>query len=74
MKVFINQLSIISGVCFFLTSCSSSTESEYQSVTTEEYPNVEATFGTKIDLANLYNYANQTIPNYITKDNSLQIQ
>ena len=70
MKVFINQLSIISGVCFFLTSCSSSTESEYQSVTTEEYPNVEATFGTKIDLANLYNYANQTIPNYITKDNS----
>ncbi len=31
---------------------------------------VKATFGTKIDLANLANYANQTKPAYITKDNT----
>ncbi|WP_428225315.1 cytochrome-c peroxidase [Flavobacterium sp.] len=36
---------------------------------TATYPNVEATFGTKLDLKNLYNYANQTVPNYITKSN-----
>ena len=28
------------------------------------------TFGSNIDLTNLYNYANQSIPNYITKTNS----
>ncbi len=37
----------------------------------DPYGNVKATFGTKIDLDNLANYANQTIPSYITKDNGL---
>jgi len=36
----------------------------------DPYANVKATFGTKIDLDNLANYANQTIPAYITKDNT----
>jgi cytochrome c peroxidase len=57
-------------LCFLflvaLTSCASS-DSDYQEVST--YPNVVATFGTKIDLNNLDNYANQPIPNYITKNN-----
>lgn len=34
------------------------------------YPAINAQFGTKIDPNNLLNYANQPIPNYITKDNS----
>lgn len=34
------------------------------------YPAVEAEFGSSVDLNNLANYANQTIPSYITKDNS----
>lgn len=70
MKVFINQFFIISVLYFFLISCSNTTESDYQSVPTEEYPNIKSTFGIKIDLVNLYNYANQTIPNYINKDNT----
>lgn len=48
-----------------LASCSKS--EDYQEVAT--YPNVVATFGTKIDLNNLQNYANQPIPAYITKNN-----
>jgi len=34
------------------------------------YEAIKATFGSKIDLNNLANYANQTKPNYITKDNT----
>ena len=49
-----------------LTSCGSS-ESDYQEI--NPYSNVQATFGTKIDLNNLANYANQPIPNYIIKNN-----
>lgn len=50
-----------------LISCGKS-DDEYQLTTT--YPFVEAEFGSSIDLNNLENYANQTIPIYITKDNS----
>lgn len=49
-----------------LISCNKSDE-EYQ--TLPSYPNVNAAFGTKIDLNNLYNYANQAIPAYIRKNN-----
>jgi len=48
-----------------LWSCSSSSSDDY----VDPYANVKATFGTKIDLDNLANYANQTLPTYITKDN-----
>ncbi|MFT7350697.1 MAG: cytochrome c peroxidase [Flavobacterium sp.] len=50
-------------------SCNKSDDSDYQEPT-ELYPNVKATFGTSVDLENLNNYANQTIPLYITKDNT----
>lgn len=46
-------------------SCSSS-GSDY----IDPYANVKTTFGTNIDLDNLANYANQTIPTYITRDNT----
>lgn len=38
--------------------------------TTPDYPAILAAFGTKIDLKNLANYANQSIPAYIRKDNT----
>jgi len=52
-----------------LSSCSNSNASaDY--VATDLYPNITAKFAGKIDLANLANYAGQTIPVYITKDNT----
>ena len=50
-----------------LTSCSNSSDN-YEEI--PQYPFVEAEFGSTIDLNNLANYANQTVPSYITKDNS----
>jgi cytochrome c peroxidase len=40
-------------------------------VTIDPYPNVTNTFSGKIDLNKLQNYANQTVPAYITKDNTV---
>jgi len=51
-----------------LSSCSSNDSSDYTAV--DLYPNVTAKFAGKIDLKNLPNYANQSIPPYITKDNT----
>ncbi len=65
MKVVQFSLTVLATISLF--SCSKS-DDVYQSV--DSYPNVVATFGTKIDLNNLANYANQMIPSYITKDNS----
>ena len=55
------------GSIMTLFSCSNTSES----VSTETYPNVVATFAGKIDLNNLSNYANQSKPAYITKDNTV---
>lgn len=54
-------------VLALLFSCSKSSEDVYEPLAS--YPNVEAAFGTKINLNSLYNYANQAIPAYITKNN-----
>lgn len=62
----IQRLSILL-ISMILVSCGND---EDQYVDLNSYPNVVTTFGTKIDLNNLYNYANQTIPSYITKDNT----
>lgn len=51
---------------FLLLSCSKS--NDYQTI--ESYPNTTSTFGSALNLNSLANYANQTIPSYITKDNS----
>lgn len=53
-----------------LSSCSSG-DNESNGTSTDLYPNVTATFSGKIDLENLFNYASQTLPPYITKDNTL---
>ncbi len=52
-----------------IASCSNSSNST-DTIVTDLYPNVTAKFTGKIDLNNLANYANQTIPAYITKDNT----
>jgi cytochrome c peroxidase len=63
------SLKLISSLIFsiLLFSCNKS-EVVYEDIS--NYPNVKAAFGTKIDLDNLIDYAGQTIPTYITKDNT----
>ena len=58
------SLSILSILLF---SCNK-TEEVYEDL--GNYPNIKAAFGTKIDLDNLIDYAGQTVPTYITKDNT----
>jgi cytochrome c peroxidase len=50
-----------------LVSCNNNSDEEYEDVTS--YPFIEAEFGSSINLENLDNYANQTVPSYITKNN-----
>ncbi len=58
------------ALSFVLFSCSNNDTSSATASTADSYPNVMATFAGKIDLSNLSNYANQTKPAYITKDNT----
>jgi cytochrome c peroxidase len=67
------KLLLLFIIIFSLFSCSkSSDEEEYEEIIEdpEKYPELKAAFGTVIDLENLANYANQTVPNYITRSNS----
>ena len=66
----INMLKKITSLLLFLVlfSCSSNSDDSYEDV--PSYPFVESEFGSSIDLNNLANYANQTVPTYITKNNS----
>lgn len=57
---------IILAIAFSILSCNK--EDLYTAIP-ETYPAVQAQFGNSIDLNNLANYSNQTIPAYITKDN-----
>jgi cytochrome c peroxidase len=63
------QFLLLSTIALALTSCSDNNNSE-EYVAADLYPNITLKFAGKIDLANLANYANQTIPTYITKDNT----
>jgi cytochrome c peroxidase len=54
-------------IAFIFCSCSNNSS---ETVVTDLYPNVTSKFAGKIDLNNLANYSNQTIPAYITKDNT----
>ena len=58
------------AVAFSVMSCNDNNEDGYTAIT-ETYPAVKAEFGSSVDLNNLANYANQTVPAYITKNNSL---
>jgi cytochrome c peroxidase len=63
-----NQIIFLLFAIFALTSCSNNSETDFEEI--PAYPFVEAEFGSSIDLNNLANYANQTLPPYITKNNS----
>lgn len=52
---------------FSLISCSKDANEVYETI--PNFPTIATTFSNTIDVTNLDNYANQTIPNYITKDN-----
>lgn len=52
-----------------ISSCSKNdNDTEYNTI--DSYPNVSKTFSGKIDLNKLLNYQNQSVPSYITKDNT----
>jgi len=57
------------AIAFSVMSCNDNNDDNYTTIT-ETYPAVLAEFGSSVDLNNLANYANQTVPTYITKDNS----
>jgi cytochrome c peroxidase len=57
------------AIAFSVMSCNDNNEDNYTAIT-ETYPAVLAEFGSSVDLNNLANYANQTVPAYITKNNS----
>lgn len=58
--------------CFVMiqiSSCSKNdNDTEYNTI--DSYPNVAKAFSGKIDLNKLLNYQNQSVPSYITKDNT----
>lgn len=56
------------GLTFLLQQCKKAEESVTNNTT--EYPAITATFGTKINLNSLANYAAQEIPTYIIRDNT----
>ncbi|BCY28805.1 cytochrome-c peroxidase [Flavobacterium okayamense] len=58
MRIFILSLIVV-----MLTSCNDNTSSSY------DYYAIENTFGNNLHLSSPLNYANQNVPNYITKDN-----
>lgn len=58
------------AIAFLVISCNNNNEENYTSII-ETYPAVRAEFGSSVDLSNLDNYANQTVPAYITKNNGI---
>lgn len=65
----ISKILQLCAIVATLSSCNDNDDATYTEITAT-YPAVEAEFGSSVDLNNLANYANQTIPGYITKDNS----
>lgn len=60
----------VCGVIITISSCSNNSNDSGEYIAIDTYPNVTANFAGKIDLNNPSNYANQSIPVYITKDNT----
>jgi len=58
------------AIAFLVVSCNTNDEDNYTAIT-ETYPAVQAEFGSSVDLNNLANYENQTVPGYITKNNGI---
>ena len=78
-KTVFKPIFILVCISLFYISCSS--DGDYTPIEPEDDPIgdevsedlstiTETYFGNALDFENLANYANQTIPNYITKDNT----
>lgn len=67
MKIY-KSLFVIPFVLLFSCNNDDTTTSEYEEI--NPYPHISATFGTSINIDALANYANQPVPDYMTKDNS----
>lgn len=65
----LKTLIVTAAIIIAIISCSKSVESADAGATIT-YPAIAAAFGSNIDPNNLINYAGQTIPGYITKDNA----
>ncbi|WP_448701143.1 cytochrome-c peroxidase [Mucilaginibacter sp. AW1-3] len=65
-KLFLLAASSALILCLAIQACKKSNTETI----TASYPAVQATFGTHIDLNNLENYSGQSVPAYITRDNS----
>lgn len=63
------NLILLSIVVMMIGSCSKN-DNNADYTTIDSYPNVAKAFSGKIDLSKLHNYQNQSIPSYITKDNT----
>lgn len=63
-----NKLLSIVLLAFLLISCSKDSENDYETI--DPATSIQIAFGTNIDLNNLENYANQTIPSYVLTDNT----
>jgi cytochrome c peroxidase len=59
------SFSTLIPILFFISGCS-----DDKVTATDEYASIKSTFGTAIDPTNLANYATQTKPAYILKDNT----
>lgn len=71
MKTFKMIFATIFIVAMIFQSCNSNGDTVETIPNNESsFPNVTATFANSINLNSLENYANQSIPNYITKDNT----
>ncbi|MBB1194383.1 cytochrome-c peroxidase [Flavobacterium sp. SOK18b] len=57
-------------ICLIFASSCSKNDDANNYVAIDPYPNITTTFTGKINVNKLDNYASQTIPNYITKDNT----
>lgn len=66
----LSQIIQFCAIIVILSSCNDNDDENYIPIIAS-YPAVEAEFGSSVDLNNLANYANQNIPAYITKDNSI---
>src|SRR6478672_2445909 len=64
MNKSLSTLSVVLAIIAITASCSK------KEATLDTYPAIEAAFGTNINLKALANYANQTKPAYIIKDNT----
>lgn len=69
MKKFVYCIALSTSIFAAISACKKSGE-ESATDLSADYPNIQATFGNSINLNALENYAKQTIPAYITRDNT----